>query len=97
VVTFAAAAGSWERSPELRERLRSAAEKTTAPILLIQASNDYSTAPSKDLADELRRLHKSYVLKIYPPVGEQRTTDTTFCILRFHNGNMMSSDSLTNT
>jgi carboxymethylenebutenolidase len=26
-VTFAAAAGSWERSPELRERLRSAAEK----------------------------------------------------------------------
>ena len=73
VVTFAAAAGSWERSPELRERLRSAAEKTTAPILLIQASNDYSTAPGKDLADELRRLHKSYVLKIYPPVG--RTAD----------------------
>jgi carboxymethylenebutenolidase len=69
-VTFAAAAGSWERSLELRERLRAAAEKTTAPIMLVQAANDYSTAPSRELADELRRLHKSYVLKIYPPVGQ---------------------------
>jgi carboxymethylenebutenolidase len=41
--------------------------------MLIQAANDYSTAPSKELADELRRLHKSYALKIYPPVG--RTPD----------------------
>jgi dipeptidyl aminopeptidase/acylaminoacyl peptidase len=73
VVTFAAAAGSWELSPELRQRLGAAVEKTTAPIMLIQAANDYSTAPSKELADELRRLHKSYALKIYPPVG--RTPD----------------------
>ena len=72
-VTFAVAAGSWERSLELRERLRVAAEKTTAPIMLIQAANDYSTAPSQELAEELRRLHKSYVLKIHPPVG--RTAD----------------------
>ena len=72
-VTFAAAAGSWERSPELRERLRAAAEKITVPTMLIQAANDYSTAPSQELADELRRRHKSYVLKIYPPVG--RTAD----------------------
>jgi dienelactone hydrolase len=73
VVTFAAAAESWERSPELRERLRTAAKKITAPIMLIQAANDYSTAPSQELASELRSLHKSYVLKIYPPVG--RTAD----------------------
>jgi carboxymethylenebutenolidase len=72
-VTFAAAAGSWERSPELRERLRSAVDRTPAPIMLIQAANDYSTAPSQELADGLRRLHKLYVLKIYPPVG--RTAD----------------------
>jgi dienelactone hydrolase len=72
-VTFAAAAGSWERSPELRERLRSAVDRITAPSMLIQAANDYSIAPSQELADELRRLHKPYVLKIYPAVG--RTTD----------------------
>lgn len=68
-VTFAAAAGSWERSRELRERLLTAMEKTTAPIMLIQAANDYSTTPSRELAEELRHLHKSHVLKIYPPVG----------------------------
>jgi carboxymethylenebutenolidase len=69
-VTFAAAAGSWGRSPELRERLRAAVDKATAPIMLIQAANDYSTAPSQALADELERLHKPYLLKIYPPVGK---------------------------
>ena len=72
-VTFAAAAGSWEHSPELRGRLRSTVERTTAPTMLIQAANDYSTAPSQELADELRSLHKPYVLKIYPPVC--RTAD----------------------
>jgi hypothetical protein len=38
--------------------------------MLIQAANDYSTAPSRELADEFRRLHKSHVLKIYPPFGQ---------------------------
>jgi dienelactone hydrolase len=80
-VTFAAAAGSWERSPELRERLRAAAEKITAPTMLIQAANDYSTAPSQKLAEELRCLHKSYVLKIYPPVGQTSDDGHNFIYL----------------
>jgi dienelactone hydrolase len=80
-VTFAVAAGSWERSLELRERLRAAAEKITAPTMLIQAANDYSTAPSQKLADELRRLHKSYVLKIYPPVGQTSDDGHNFIYL----------------
>ena len=69
-VTFAAGAGSWKRSAELRERLRAAADNATAPIMLIQAANDYSTAASCSLADELERLHKPYLLKICPPVGQ---------------------------
>jgi carboxymethylenebutenolidase len=80
-VTFAAAAGSWERSPELRERLRSAVDRTTVPTMLIQAANDYSTAPSQELADELRRLHKSYILKIYPPVGQTSEDGHNFLYL----------------
>lgn len=68
-VTFAAAANSWERSAELRDRLLAAADKATAPIMLIQAVNDYSTAPSYALADELERLQKPHLLKIYSPVG----------------------------
>jgi dipeptidyl aminopeptidase/acylaminoacyl peptidase len=80
-VTFAAAASSWERSPELRKRLLAGAEKTTTPIMLIQAANDYSTAPSQELAGELRRLHKSYVMKIYPPVGQTSDDGHNFLYL----------------
>jgi len=70
VVTVSAAAGSWGRSPELRERLLTAVDKSTAPIMLVQAANDYSTAPSYALAAELGRLHKPHLLKIYPSVGQ---------------------------
>jgi dienelactone hydrolase len=69
-VTFGAAAGSWERSSELRERLLAAVRKTTAPILFVQAENDYSIAPSRALGEELERLHKPYLVKIYPAIGK---------------------------
>ena len=80
-VAFAAAANSWERSSELRERLLIAVDKTTAPIMLVQASNDYSTAPSYALADELERLHKPHLLKIYPPVGQTSEDGHNFLYL----------------
>ena len=70
VVTFAAAAGSWDRSPELRERLFAAVRKIAAPIMLIHAENDFTTAPGRALADDLERLRRPHVLKIYPPVGQ---------------------------
>ena len=69
-VTFAAAAGSWQQSPELRERLLTAVRKTSVPIMLIHAANDYDTTPGSTLAAELDRLHKPYALKIYPRVGQ---------------------------
>ena len=69
VVTFAAAAGSWERSAELRDRLFTAVRKTNAAIMLIHAENDYSTAAGRALAEELERLHKPHSSKIYPKVG----------------------------
>ena len=79
-MTFAAA-GSWERSPELRERLLTAVDKATAPMMLIQAANDYSTAPSYALADELKRRHKPHLLKIYPPVGKTSDDGHNFLYL----------------
>jgi len=69
-VTFGAAANSWQKSPELRERLLEAVRKTKAPIMLIHAANDFDTAPGRELAAGLERLHKPHVLKIYPPVGK---------------------------
>jgi carboxymethylenebutenolidase len=72
-VAFAAGAQSWESWPELRERLLTAVQETTVPVMLIHAANDYSTAPGKAMADELAKCAKPHVLKIYPPVG--RTSD----------------------
>jgi hypothetical protein len=68
-VTFAGAAGSWERSADVRDRLLTAVRKTNAAIMLIHAENDYSTAAGRALAEELERLHKPYSLKIYPQLG----------------------------
>jgi dienelactone hydrolase len=69
-VTFSAAANSWESSSEVRERMLAAVRKTTVPIMLLDAENDYSTAPGKAMADALAKLGKPHVLKIYPPVGK---------------------------
>jgi len=72
-VTFGAAANSWERTAELRDKLTGALRNTNAAIMIIQAENDYSTAAGYAMGAELEHLHKSYLLKIYPPVG--LTTD----------------------
>src|SRR5713101_4286617 len=80
-VTVSAAAGSWERSPELRKRLLTAVDKSTAPIMLIQAANDYSTAPSYALTDELEHLHKPHLMKIYPSVGRTSEDGHNFLYL----------------
>jgi len=80
-VAFAAAANSWERSSELRQRLLTAVNKATAPIMLIHAANDYSTAPGYALASELERLHKPHLLKVYPPVGRTSEDGHNFLYL----------------
>ena len=69
-ITFGAAANSWTKSPQLRERLAESVRKTTVPVMLIHAANDYDTSAGRDLAAELERLHKPYRLKIYPAVGQ---------------------------
>jgi dienelactone hydrolase len=69
VITFAAAANSWERSPELRDHMLKAAGGAHAAVMLVYAQNDYSTAPGTAIADELQRLHRPHLLRIYPAVG----------------------------
>lgn len=69
-VTFGAAANSWAKSPELRDRLLCAINKANVPIMLIHASNDYDTSAGRELAKELELLHKTHILKIYPADGK---------------------------
>jgi hypothetical protein len=49
--------------------------------MLIQAANDYSTAPSYRLADELDSLHKPHLLEIYPPIGQTSENGHNFLYL----------------
>jgi len=73
-VIFGGAAGSWNQSPMLRDRLLAAVARMSAPALFIHAENDYSTAPGSVLAAEMQRLGKTHTLRIYPPFGtDQRT------------------------
>jgi carboxymethylenebutenolidase len=69
VVTFAAAAQSWEGSPQLRERLLATVRNVQSPLFLTHAANDISTAPGVAIAEEMKRLNKPHQLKIYPAVG----------------------------
>jgi dienelactone hydrolase len=70
VVTFGAAANSWQKSPELRALLLTAIENAAAPSMLIHAANDYDTTAGVDLAKQCHDSHKSCILKIYPAVGK---------------------------
>jgi carboxymethylenebutenolidase len=69
-VSFSGSANSWDHSIELRNRLRAAVGRATAPIFFAQAANDYSTAPTESLSAEMTRLGKPHGSKIYPAVGQ---------------------------
>jgi dienelactone hydrolase len=77
-VAFGPAAGSWDRSSEVRERLLMAAHNTTVPVMLLHAANDYSVAPGQAIAGELARLARPHVLKIYPAVGHTSSEGHNF-------------------
>lgn len=70
LVPFAPGAMSWQSNAPLHERLDRAIDNAKAPIFLIQAENDYSLAPSHELAKEAQRKHKDFQAKIYPAFGQ---------------------------
>ena len=66
-VNLTGAAMSWDKTPKLRELMVGAVQHTGAPILFIQAENDYSTEPSKVLYAAAREAHREAQIHIYPP------------------------------
>jgi carboxymethylenebutenolidase len=66
----------------LRARLLAAVGHTTVPIFFIQAENDYSVAPAKELSAEMERLGKPHRVRIYPPVGQTADDGHAFVFLR---------------
>jgi hypothetical protein len=68
-VEFAGAAMNWDRTPGLRALMLEAAARLRAPIFFIQAENDYSIRPTRELAASLVGTGKIMQSKIYPPFG----------------------------
>ena len=68
-VVFGAAAGTWRASEPLRNRLTTAVEHARAPIFLVTAANDFTTAPVTVLGAAMDRQRKPHLVRIYPPFG----------------------------
>jgi carboxymethylenebutenolidase len=92
-VTFGAGANAWKLSQELRQRVLAAVGKTTAPIMLIHAANDYDTTPGTpsllNLSVFTNLMSSRFTLRLVNP----RTTATTSCTLPSPHGSLTSSNS----
>jgi carboxymethylenebutenolidase len=81
-VLFSVAGYSWDRSPELRERLMAAVDHSSPPMFFLNAENDYSLAGARELSAELKRRGKTVNLRVYPPVGQTAADGHDFVHLR---------------
>jgi dipeptidyl aminopeptidase/acylaminoacyl peptidase len=68
-VDFAGAAMNWEKTARLRELMKQSAKSLEVPILLLQAENDYSTRPTRELAEVLESEGKTFEAHVFPPFG----------------------------
>lgn len=69
LIPFAPGAISWDRNQPLQERLKLAVTRAKSPVLLIQAENDYSLGPSRELGKEAQKKHMDFQVKVYPKFG----------------------------
>jgi dienelactone hydrolase len=68
-VAFAPGAISWATVPALGERLRRAARGAKAPLLVVQAANDFDLAPTRELGQELAHRTDRSAVRVYPAFG----------------------------
>jgi dienelactone hydrolase len=79
VVDFAGGAMMWARTPELQARMRQAARGGRAPVLFVQAENDFDITPSRVLSEEMRNAGKPARLRIFPPNGSTHQEGHHLC------------------
>lgn len=60
---------NWERTPRLRQHMTAAAHALTRPIFFIQAENDFSTAPTIELAAALEGTGQVVEAQVFPGFG----------------------------
>ena len=77
-VDAAGGAESWKDAPPLRELMIRAVRNATAPILFIQAVNDFDIEPSRVLFAERRAAGKHAEIRIYPAFGDSARAGHSF-------------------
>ncbi len=81
VLDFAGASITWATWAPMRDRMRQAARVARVPVFFLQAENDFDTAPSRELAEEMQRAGKPHRMRIFPPHGKtQRAGHGGFCL-----------------
>lgn len=68
-VEFAGAAMNWDRTPGLRKLMTEAALRLTMPVFFIQAANDYSIRPTRELAQALEGSRVTFQANVFPAFG----------------------------
>jgi dienelactone hydrolase len=68
-VSFAPGAISWSKVPALGQRLRRAAIAARAPLLVVQAANDFDLAPSRELGQALAGRADKSGARTFPAFG----------------------------
>ncbi len=69
-VEFAGAAMNWDRNPVIAAHMIATARRLTQPIFFLQAENDFSVRPTRELAAALEGTGQVFEAKIYPPFGQ---------------------------
>jgi dienelactone hydrolase len=68
-IDFAGAAMNWDRTPTLRQLMTDAARRLTMPVFFIQAANDHSIGPTRELPRALAGRGQIVQHRIYPAFG----------------------------
>ncbi len=79
-VDFAGAAMTWASAPPLQDRMKLAARNAKVPVFFIQAENDFDTAPSLVLSNEMKLAGKPMRVHIFPPHGVTHEEGHAFCL-----------------
>ncbi len=79
-VDFAGGAMRWAVDPTLQDRMKAAARAATVPVFFVQAENDFTTAPSLVLSDEMKRAGKPARVHVFPPKGTTAMDGHGFCM-----------------
>jgi dienelactone hydrolase len=79
-VDFAGAAMTWATSVPLQDRMKLAARNAKVPVFFLQAENDFNTAPSRVLSDEMKKAGKPVRVHVFPPNGVTHEDGHAFCL-----------------